>query len=245
MPTQNPTTLEATPVPELFSECTDTPNYLDMWGGGCADYELPGNEAWCGGYGNTGEEGETPNENCCVCKALVNAISSVPTPSPIESESNETSNPSPSPSTQYPTSFSPYSSFASLSSTTPTEEVCPDESVAFKSCMLMDLDDLDDIESYLDCSMCGVEALGDDFMSFNVDIYCERWNTCVSENCSESCKDPIYAYQRCLFEEDGIALDCFGSGSSVVSFACTVYDVYFITYSQLTFLYHVNLLLDY
>lgn len=109
----------------------------------------------------------------------------------------------------------------------------------------MDLDDLDDIESYLDCSMCGVEALGDDFMSFNVDIYCERWNTCVSENCSESCKDPIYAYQRCLFEEDGIALDCFGSGSSVVSFACTVYDVYFITYSQLTFLYHVNLLLDY
>ena len=71
MPTQNPTTLEATPVPELFSECTDTPNYLDMWGGGCAEYELPGNEAWCEGYGNTGEEGETPNENCCVCKVLV------------------------------------------------------------------------------------------------------------------------------------------------------------------------------
>ena len=71
LPTQNPTTLEPTHTPELFSGCTDTPNYLDMWGGGCADYELPGNEAWCGGYGNTGEEGETPNENCCVCKVLV------------------------------------------------------------------------------------------------------------------------------------------------------------------------------
>ena len=67
---QNPTTVETTPVPEFFSECTDTPNYLDTWGGGCADYELPGNEAWCGGYGNMGEEGNTPNENCCVCKAL-------------------------------------------------------------------------------------------------------------------------------------------------------------------------------
>ena len=51
--------------------CTDTPNYLDMYGGTCEDYMLDGNEAWCGGYGNdgeVGEVGETPNENCCVCK---------------------------------------------------------------------------------------------------------------------------------------------------------------------------------
>ena len=68
---QKPTALEPTLVPDFFSECTDTPNYLDTWGGGCADYELPGNEAWCGGYGNMGEERNTSNENCCVCKALV------------------------------------------------------------------------------------------------------------------------------------------------------------------------------
>ena len=71
LPEQKPTTLEPTPVPETFSECTDTPNYLDMWGGGCGDYELPGNEAWCRAYGNMGEEGNTPNKNCCACKALV------------------------------------------------------------------------------------------------------------------------------------------------------------------------------
>ena len=44
---------------------------MDTWGGTCADYELPGNEAWCAGYGSTGEKGKTPNENCCVCKALL------------------------------------------------------------------------------------------------------------------------------------------------------------------------------
>src|SRR6056300_173529 len=109
-----------------------------MWGCGYADYELPGNEAWCGGYGNMGEEGNTPNENCCVCKALVvdssEAISPPATTSaPTQSESNETSNQSPSPSTQYPTSIAPYASFDSLSSNTPTEEVCAEESVAFQS----------------------------------------------------------------------------------------------------------------
>ena len=50
---QNPTALKPTPIPDFFSECTDTPNYLDTWGGGCADFELPG------------RGGETPNENCC------------------------------------------------------------------------------------------------------------------------------------------------------------------------------------
>ena len=68
---QPPSTLKPTPKPELESECTDTPDYLDMWGGGCADYELPKNVAWCNAYGSTGESGKTPNENCCVCKVLV------------------------------------------------------------------------------------------------------------------------------------------------------------------------------
>ena len=51
--------------------CTDTPEYLDMWGGKCAEYALTGNEAWCNAYGSTGEPGQTPNENCCVCIVLV------------------------------------------------------------------------------------------------------------------------------------------------------------------------------
>jgi len=42
-----------------------------MWGGGCAAYELSKNEAWCKAYGSIGEPGQTPNENCCVCKVLV------------------------------------------------------------------------------------------------------------------------------------------------------------------------------
>ena len=51
--------------------CVDTPNYLDMYRGTCAEYELPGNENWCGDYGNDGEAGKTPNENCCIC---INAL---------------------------------------------------------------------------------------------------------------------------------------------------------------------------
>ena len=60
-----PTTAAATTL------CIDTKDYLDMYGGTCADYELPGNEAWCGGYGDHGEEGQTPNENCCFCQGKV------------------------------------------------------------------------------------------------------------------------------------------------------------------------------
>ena len=42
-----------------------------MYGGTCSEYELPGNEAWCEGYGDHGEEGQTPNENCCFCQGKV------------------------------------------------------------------------------------------------------------------------------------------------------------------------------
>lgn len=51
--------------------CLNTLNYLDIYGGTCDEYELPGNEAWCRAYGNDGEAGLTPNENCCVCSKLV------------------------------------------------------------------------------------------------------------------------------------------------------------------------------
>ena len=55
------------PQQQQQEECIDTPNFLDLYGGGCDLYALPGNEAWCGAYGNDGEDGNTPNENCCVC----------------------------------------------------------------------------------------------------------------------------------------------------------------------------------
>ena len=65
-----------------------------------------------------GEDGNTPNENCCVCKALVvdsndEVLLSATTSAPTQSPENEISNqsPSPSPSTQYPTSLAPYASF--------------------------------------------------------------------------------------------------------------------------------------
>ena len=45
-----------------------------MYGGSCEDYALPGNEAWCGAYGNDGEVGMTPNENCCVCKQICASV---------------------------------------------------------------------------------------------------------------------------------------------------------------------------
>ena len=46
-----------------------------MYGGSCEDYALPANVEWCGVYGNDGEAGNTPNDHCCVCKALVLSIS--------------------------------------------------------------------------------------------------------------------------------------------------------------------------
>ena len=50
-----------------------------MYDGICEDYELPGNEAWCRGYGNDGDAGMTPNKNCCVCKAqLIGDTNTIP-----------------------------------------------------------------------------------------------------------------------------------------------------------------------
>ena len=43
-----------------------------MYGGSCAEYSQPGNDAWCDAYGAMGAPGATPNENCCVCKSLSN-----------------------------------------------------------------------------------------------------------------------------------------------------------------------------
>ena len=54
------------PIDDEDTECVDTQDYEDQWGGKCEEYES--NAAWCGGYGAMGESGLTPNENCCVCK---------------------------------------------------------------------------------------------------------------------------------------------------------------------------------
>ncbi|KAL9183315.1 hypothetical protein ACHAXT_005102 [Thalassiosira profunda] len=55
--------------------CTDTPGFLDMYGDNCAYYG--GEENYpqaCEAFGNNGEEGMTPNANCCVCKGLVESV---------------------------------------------------------------------------------------------------------------------------------------------------------------------------
>ena len=62
-------TTTSNPQQQEEDECVNTSNFLDLYGGSCEDYALPGNEAWCGAYGNDGPKvGNTPNENCCVCK---------------------------------------------------------------------------------------------------------------------------------------------------------------------------------
>ena len=65
-----------------------------MYDGICEDYELPGNEAWCRYYGNAGDGGMTPNENCCVCKAqLIDDTNTV-----LEEDDDNTAVPSTKPS---------------------------------------------------------------------------------------------------------------------------------------------------
>jgi hypothetical protein len=39
--------------------------------------------------------------------------------------------------------------------------------------------------------------MGDELMSFDVDEYCEKWTSCISQKCPEDCKDPMNDYQKC------------------------------------------------
>ena len=71
---------ESPPIDDKDTECVDSQDYTDEWGGSCAYYES--NAAWCGGYGAMGESGLTPNENCCVCKSKLVSSTLVVTPSP-------------------------------------------------------------------------------------------------------------------------------------------------------------------
>ena len=68
---------ESSPIDDEDTECVDTQDYEDQWGGKCEEYES--NAAWCGGYGAMGESGLTPNENCCVCKSKLASSTSVVT----------------------------------------------------------------------------------------------------------------------------------------------------------------------
>ena len=88
--------------------------------------------------------------------------------------------------------FPPYSFDSTFfsSSDTPTVAICPEEETAFQNCITVDVDN---IGSFVDCSLCGLEAMGDDIFDFSG--YCERWDSCVSEMCPESCVEPINAYQ--------------------------------------------------
>jgi len=109
--------------------------------------------------------------------------------------------------------FPPYSFHSTFfsSSNTPTVAVCPEEEAAFQSCITVDVDN---IRSFVDCSLCGLEAMGDDIFDF--DGFCQRWDKCVSEMCPESCVEPINAYQKCMLDDLGILdlVDCFDSDST-------------------------------
>ena len=108
--------------------------------------------------------------------------------------------------------FPPYSFDSTFfcSSDTPTVVICPEEETAFQNCITVDVDN---IGSFVDCSLCGLEAMGD---VFDFSGYCERWDSCVSEMCPESCVEPINAYQRCVLDDSGILdlVDCFDSDST-------------------------------
>jgi len=110
--------------------------------------------------------------------------------------------------------FPPYSFDSTFfsSSNTPTVAVCPEEVAAFQNCITIDVDN---IGSFVDCSLCGLdlEAMGDDIFDF--DGYCQRWDDCVSEMCPETCVGPINAFQRCVLDDSGILdlVDCFDTDS--------------------------------
>lgn len=145
----------------------------------------------------------------------------IPVPGVTRPPVGEVAEPTSTPSTQIPT-FSPTVSptpppemveedmptapadSSAASSGGPTVGICPEESAAFSACM-----DPSDIDSFLECSMCGVEALGEDPVNFDADEYCALWNACVDEKCSEECQDPVNALQVCTMNEmAGFELDC-------------------------------------
>ena len=101
--------------------CTNTPAFSDNWGGGCAEYESPNNyPSWCEAYGNEGEEGMTPNENCCICKELADGSATAPTERP----SIATPNPTASPTIAKDTTTSAPTS-ADTTGSSPTKEPSP------------------------------------------------------------------------------------------------------------------------
>ena len=83
--------------PTSVALCTDTPGYIDMYGDGCEYYETyEGQPSGCLDYGNYGDAGMTPNENCCVCKGLskATALQTTPEPSSTAITTSQPSDPS-------------------------------------------------------------------------------------------------------------------------------------------------------
>lgn len=101
--------------------------------------------------------------------------------------------------------------FAGATSSGPTAETCPEESAAVEACMEDDVD-LSNLMSSMQCALCGITALGDDWMNINEDEYCSKWTPCVIENCPEGCQEPMHLLQVC---ESGF--DCgVGSAGTIV-----------------------------
>ncbi|KAL7541176.1 hypothetical protein ACHAXR_011631, partial [Thalassiosira sp. AJA248-18] len=64
-------TVPPSPSPTQSPSCTNTPGYVDMYGDGCEYYEEEANFPYaCQRDGDKGDDGMTPNENCCACKEV-------------------------------------------------------------------------------------------------------------------------------------------------------------------------------
>ena len=200
------TTVSASPIPVV---CVDAPAYLDMYGGTCAEYELPGNENWCGGYGNDGEAGMTPNENCCICIEALSNQAKMEAEEADAATEIESSTPSPSVATNFGANFGFGSSLG------PTEEPCLEEAAALEACMPMD-DDSPCLGCALESMDNAEEALGSDvfnfLLHFDLNDYCTKMDPCINQKCPTECHTLLYDYQKC--NSMGI-IDCdIGSASS-------------------------------
>ncbi|KAL9189975.1 hypothetical protein ACHAXT_009650 [Thalassiosira profunda] len=82
---------------------------------------------------------------------------------------------------------------------------CAAEAAAVEACTPTDLSAL---EAYLECALCGVEAMGEDVLSLNEADYCAKWTPCTVERCPVKCQDPLNALQACE-----LGWDCLGTAS--------------------------------
>lgn len=84
------------------------------------------------------------------------------------------------------------------SSGSPSVLECPEETAAAEACYGDEADmNVNDAINMLACAMCGLTALGTDFMSSSESEYCAEWKPCVEEACPKECQGPMNDLQVC------------------------------------------------